>query len=231
MSYGLLTLSSNKRGFGLAELYYNSDEELTADSGCWRMNASPPAVRTLMGKLLSSHLCADVVFEINDEDPIFAHKCVLAAASDPMKALVKGAWIENQNDGICRVKASHSSFAISAMLNFIYKDEMLLPQGAGSNVFSEIFDLAAQYELPGLATTCDSMGIKLLEKKPSDQAKYTDMIMYVYEKKNLKKACIEKIASKGPTVMMSGPFMEVKDSYPDIWKKLRKDLGVPDEVV
>ena len=30
---------------------------------------------------------------------------------------------------------------------------------------------------------------------------------------------------------MSGPFLEVKDSYPDIWKKLRKDLGVPDEVV
>ena len=51
----------------------------------------------------------------------------------------------------------------------------------------------------------------------------------MYEKTNMKTACINHIKNKGPTITMSNAFMEVKTSHPEIWTSLRKDLGVPDE--
>ena len=210
--------------------------ELYVDQlGCWNLTTpTSPGKRKLMEILLSTHICADVVFEINDEDPIFAHKCVLAAASDPMKALVTGAWLENQyKDGVCHVKASHSSLAINAMLKYIYNDTVALPKDMHMNVFYDIFDLAAQYELPGLATAYEAMGVKLLQFEELGVDLVVSMMVaaYVYDMKNLKRECVEYIQSKGPKITMSSAFIGMKDSYPEIWKKLRTDLGVPDEVV
>jgi len=128
---------------------------------------------SLLEKLLTDHVCSDVVFELSDGERVFAHKCVLAAASEPLKALVTGPWLENQNDnGVCVVKVVNSAAAIKAMLTFVY---------------------SSQNEL-------------VLQR-------------------------FDYIKSKGPSITMASSFVEMKSSHPEVWKSLRKDLGVPDHVV
>ena len=190
----------------------------------------PDQVVRMMKKLLFSQDCADVIFEnVPCGEHIFAHKCILAAASLPMKALVTGQWLENQNDGVCLVKVEHSAVAMKAMLKFIYVGTIEI-----SNLDDETFellDLAAQYDLPELSTACETLCIKLLQAVGgrSDRVVATTIAAYVYEKSDMKTACINYIKSKGPTMMMSNAFMEMKTSHSDVWMSLRKDLGVPDE--
>ena len=184
-----------------------------------------------MEKLLFSQDCADVIFELAScGERIFAHKCVLSVASPPMKALVTGQWIENQNDGVCLVKnVEHSARALKAMLRFIYVGKIEISNLGDENF--ELFDLAAQYDLPDLSTACEKLCIKLLRAVGgrSDRVVATTIAAYVYEKTDMKTACIKYIKSKGPSMMMSDAFIEVKTSHPDIWMSLRKDLGVPEE--
>ena len=171
-----------------------------------------------------------VIFELAlCGERIFAHKCILAVASDPMKALVTGQWLENQNDSVCVVRVEHSALAMKSMLKFIYVgtiDVTIL----GDHHF-ELFDLAAQYDLPDLSSACEALCIKLLQAVGgrSDRVVAMTIAAYVYEKSDMETACINYIKSKGPTMMMSNPFMEVKTSHPEIWTSLKKDLDVPDE--
>ena len=121
----------------------------------------PEKVVGLMKKLLFSQDNADVVFELVPcGEKIFAHKCILAVASDPMKALVTGQWLENQNDSVCLVKVEHSALAMKAMLKFIYVGTIDITNLDDHHF--ELFDLAAQYDLPDLSTACETVCIKLL---------------------------------------------------------------------
>ena len=184
----------------------------------------------MMKKLLLSQDCADVIFELAAcGERIFAHKCILAAASDPMKALVTGLWLENQNDGVCVVKVEHSALAMKAMLEFIYVGTIDITNLGDYHY--ELFDLSAQYDLPDLSIACESVCIKVLQAVGGRSDGVVSMIIaaYVYEKTDMKKACINYIKSKGPTIMMSNAFIELKTSHPTIWIALRKDLNVPDE--
>jgi hypothetical protein len=204
---------------------------------------------TMMEKLLFSRDCADVVFELTNGKTISAHKCVLAVASNPLKALVTGPWLENQNDkGVCIVKVEHSEAAVKVMLHYIYVgdlppiDFIPSPENALADSYLELLDLAAQYDLPDLASSCVAMGIELLTNETSCGAvkhvKYlyeADIVVpltiaaYYHEQSYLKEACVEYIKFKGPSITMSDAFIELKTSHPDIWTSLREDLGVPDQ--
>ena len=54
---------------------------------------------------------------------------------------------------------------------------------------------------------------------------------YENEKMKMKKACVDYIKAKGPSITMASHFWAIKTSHPVVWKSLRKDLGVPDSVV
>ena len=204
--------------------------------------------KTMMEKLLLSHDCADVIFELTNGERIFAHKCVLAVASDPLKALVTGPWLENQYvKGICVVKVEHSESAIKAMLHYIYVGAIAFVASSDNSLadsYLELLDLAAQYDLPDLASSWVTMGIEMLTQETSlygcisnikfvRNERTADMIVpltiaaYYHEQNYLKEACIDYIKTKGPSIVMSDAFIELKSSHPNVWTSLRDDLGVP----
>ena len=197
----------------------------------------------LLEKLLLSQDCADVIFELTNGKRISAHKCVLAVASDPLKALVTGPWLENQNDkGVCIVKVEHSAAAIEVMLKFVYsnyttftfrREYFYSRREYVYSIFDEIFELAELYDFPELANACETLGISWLKHSNCDAHLVMTMTVAAceHERNNLRKACTAYIKEKGASIMMSEAFMAVKTSDPDVWKTLRKALGVPDMVV
>ena len=205
----------------------------TKDSSGWYVSApaSSAGNNNLMENLLSEPVCADVVFEIGHER-IFAHKCVLAAASDALKAMVTGPWLENQNtDGICYVKSAHSAMAIKTMLLFVYSNntKFMVKRDELSVSFDEIFDLAALYGFPELASACEVMGINWLKQEVCSPPLVAEIIVaaYKHEQQNLINACIDYIKTKGPRITMTRAFVDISVSYPDVWGALYVDLGVP----
>ena len=172
---------------------------------CWgnQTPCCPPAFK----RLLFSPSFSDVVFTTNSNEKIFAHKCVLAAASASMEAMVLGPWHENEINtaSVAHVDVNHSSTTMKVFLEFIYTGTMDSTVDTSLKMFStnlmEFFDVAALYEVPEFAQKIESLGIEVLQ--PSCPLSKADAIAsitvaaYFHERRQLKEACVEYIRKQG----------------------------------
>ena len=156
-------------------------------------------------RLLFSESLADVVFTTNSNEKIFAHKCVLAAASTSMESMAMGPWLENQigTASVSHVEILQSSTTMKLFLEFIYTGTKDSVFDTTLQIFSanlmEFFDVAALYEVPEFAQKIEALGIDvLLQPHPSkDAVAAITVAAYFHDRRQLKEACAEYIKRQG----------------------------------
>ena len=102
--------------------------------------------------MLFSEQFLGVAFLCPDGERIHAHRCIVAAFSPHMRAMLHGSWAENNaNAGTTpEVPMPQSIIAVRALLLFFYADEV--DEATVQSQMSDGLHLAAQHEQPGLET-------------------------------------------------------------------------------
>lgn len=127
---------------------------LTAEEGRFSQESE---VARRIGRLFDNSLCSDVTLVVHDpDDPtgkptrIFAHRAILAVASEPFRALVAGHFSET-SERVVEIRDVFSS-AFRLLLRFVYTGEVVLDF---ANVIS-VLALADRFDLPDLKAFCSS---------------------------------------------------------------------------
>lgn len=168
---------------------------------------------------------ADVVITSADGERIHAHKFVLTAYSRQFKAMLTGAWAENESakDGKpSEVQMAQSAGAIRALLAYMYKGQC--PAKAIGAHLHELLELADQHDLNDVKNECEEYCNKKLSTSTVIPHFVTSSL---FKLSKLKAACVAMI--KNPTntltIAMSTPFMNLKSTQPELWAELRSLVG------
>jgi len=183
-------------------------------------------VRATTSLLLSDNF-SDLVFVAAGGERIPAHRCILAASSEHMAALLHGQWKENAGGRESVVKLEQSGVAVRAMLRFVYTGHV--DDAALTADLSGVLDLASQNGLEGLRAACEQHGVAVLTVKTVVPLA---VVAHLYDLLALKAACIGLIkASTANTVAvaMSKSFRKLSSTHPLLWRELKAALGLPEE--
>ena len=174
--------------------------------------------------LLLSDDFSDLVFVCGGGERVPAHKCLLAAGSEHMGALLRGPWAENADGRESVVQVEQSGVAVRAMLRFVYTGQV---DGAALAAdLGGVLDLASQHGLEGLRAACEQHGVAGLSVKTVVPLA---VAAHLHELPALKAACVELIKANAFAVTMSDTFMELKTTHPLLWRELRAALGVTEQ--
>ena len=176
--------------------------------------------------MLFSDEFSDVVFQAGGGNHIHAHKNIVAACSEHMKALLLNPnWLENANaDGrVSLIKMDQSAESVRALLRFMYTGET--DEAACVRETMDVLDLAAQHGLSDLKAECEECVVKALSVQ-NVTASLVAADMHGLEK--LKAACVELIKGN-MAVMMTKSYMKLKITRPSLWSELCVLLNVPEE--
>ena len=163
---------------------------------------------------------------------IHAHRCIVAACSEQLSALLQGQWAETtgSSGGVAEIKMDQSAEAVRALLRFMYTGEadeasFECVSGVGSHL-QDLFDLAAQHEQVELTAACEKHCIKGLTVKTVVPLA---VAAHLHELPALKAACVELIKANAFAVTMSSAFISLKTTHPLLWRELRAALGVTEQ--
>jgi len=178
--------------------------------------------------MLFSERFSDVVFVCGGGDRIHAHRCVVAACSEQLSALLQGQWAETtggERERVAEVEMSQSGAAVRVLLRFMYTGEA--EAGALDANLHEVLELAALYEQADLKAACEERGLAGLQVKTVVPLL---VAAHLHELGKLKQACIDLIKANVAAVTMSSPFWAIKKKHPSLWKETRAALGLaPDD--
>ena len=180
--------------------------------------------------LLFSERFSDVVFVCGGGgggggDRIHAHRCVVAACSEQLSALLQGQWAETtggERERVAEVEMSQSGAAVRVLLRFMYTGEAEAAALDGN--LQEVLELAALYEQADLKAACEERGLAGLQVKTVVPLL---VAAHLHELGKLKQACIDLIKANAFEVTMSVPFMSLRTKHPLLWKETRAGLGLP----
>ena len=189
--------------------------------------------RTYCSSLLFSERFSDVVFVCGGGggaggDRIHAHRCVVAACSEQLSALLQGQWAETtggERERVAEVEMSQSGAAVRVLLRFMYTGEAEAAALDGN--LQEVLELAALYEQADLKAACEERGLAGLQVKTVVPLLVT---AHLHELGKLKQACIDLIKASMENmaaVTMSAPFVKIKTDHPLLWNETRAALGLP----
>lgn len=183
--------------------------------------AVPKSVVTTWKKLLFSQDFSDVKFVMPDQTELFAHKCVLSAASDYFHAYFLGPWSANHPDGVW--KTSNSPENMKAVLSFIYTGN-LSPSTVDSQA-SDLLAISQEYNLPELARLAEASCIR---KLGSDNIKDMLLLAHLHESDELEKACFRHVRCNAATILTRPDFIALSVEEPDLWSKLSQAISPND---
>ena len=176
--------------------------------------------------MLFSEQFSDVVFLCSDGERIHAHRCIVAACSPHMRAMLQGSWMENAGK-VSEVPMTQSAPAVRALLRFFYTGEV--DEAAVQSQMSDVLHLAAQHEQPELKAACEKCAAKMLSVQTVVPILVT---AHLHDLPSTKARCINLInssAAKAVAVTLSSSFMKLKTTHPLLWRELRAALGLPEE--
>ena len=104
--------------------------------------------------LLFSDDISDVEVVCGDGERIPAHRCILAACSQPLRASLLGPWVESAKR---EITIDQSGAAVRALLQFMYTGEA--EAAALDANLQEVLELAALYEQADLKAACEERGL------------------------------------------------------------------------
>ena len=208
--------------------YLLASNAATVAALCSRNAVLERPVRTY-ASLLFSERFSDVVFVCGGGgaggDRIHAHRCVVAACSEQLSALLQGQWAETtggERERVAEVEMSQSGAAVRVLLRFMYTGEAEAAALDGN--LQEVLELAALYEQADLKAACEERGLAGLQVKTVVPLL---VAAHLHELGKLKQACIDLIKANVAAVLMSTPFWELKTKHPSLWKETRASLGLP----
>ena len=176
--------------------------------------------------MLFSEQFSDVVFLCSDGERIHAHRCIVAACSPLMRAMLQGSWMENVGK-VSEVPMTQSAPAVRALLRFFYTGEV--DEATVQSQMSDVLHLAAQHEQPKLTAACAKCAANLL----SVQTVVPILVVaHLHDLPSLKARCVDLITTSFQNIVavtLSSSFMELKTMHPLLWRKLRAALGLPEE--
>ena len=135
-----------------------------------------------MTSLLSSDGFSDVEVVCGDGEHIPAHRCILAACSQPLRASLLGPWAESAKR---EVEMSQSGAAVRVLLRFMYTCEA--EAAALDDNLHEVLELAALYDLADLKAACEERCLAGLQIETVVQLRDTASH---HNLKKVAKACI-----------------------------------------
>ena len=181
--------------------------------------------------LLFSERFSDVVFVCGGGggggDRIHAHRCVVAACSEQLSALLQGQWAETtggERERVAEVEMSQSGAAVRVLLRFMYTGEAEAAALDGN--LQEVLELAALYEQADLKAACEERGLAGLQVKTVVPLL---VAAHLHELGKLKQACIDFIKANMAAVTLSPSFMTLQNTHPALLADLRSELGVNEE--
>jgi ankyrin repeat protein len=176
--------------------------------------------------LLFSERFSDVVFVCGGGgDRIHAHRCVVAACSEQLSALLQGQWAETtggERERVAEVEMSQSGAAVRVLLRFMYTGEAEAAALDGN--LQEVLELAALYEQADLKAACEERGLAGLQVKTVVPLL---VAAHLHDLGKLKQACIDLIKASWAAVTMSLSFTKLAIDHPSLWRETRVALGLP----
>ena len=169
--------------------------------------------------LLFSDKFSDVVFVAGGER-IRAHRCIVAACSEQLSALLQG---QQQAGGVAEIKMDQSAEAVGALLRFMYTGEA--DEAALSSHWQEVLDLAVQHKQIKLKVACEEIGLKGLSLKIVVPLLIAS---HLHDLVKLKQACINLVKENVAAVTMSKQFWKLSSEHPELWRETRTALGLPE---
>ena len=188
-----------------------------------QMTSVPLDTLDIWKSLVLNESFSDVYF-ICADDPnrkLYAHRAVLAAASDYFRVLFTGNWQESvdclNGNGI---RTNNSVNIMEGLLNFIYTGNI-------NDIFIncnivEILELSSQWGLKSLATLCERRCVQTLH------AKSVIPILKFASSNNsesLKHACFKFIRRNSITVLTSKSGTALRSENIDLWNELMVAIG------
>lgn len=185
-----------------------------------KMVPVPEYTYELWKSLLLNPVSSDVHFLCPDkpEEKLFAHKCILIAASPYFATLFCGNWGDVSQDGA--ITTNHSHAVISALLKYIYTGELEDSFVADNTLL--LLELSAQWGLLSLKTLCEHSCIKLLSVKTAKDILAT---AHLHECKQLLAACFAFIKRNSAAVLTSSKFLALKQSHQELWAEVVREVG------
>jgi hypothetical protein len=181
--------------------------------------------------LLFSERFSDVVFVCGGGgggDRIHAHRCVVAACSEQLSALLQGQWAETtggERERVAEVEMSQSGAAVRVLLRFMYTGEAEAAALDGN--LQEVLELAALYEQADLKAACEERGLAGLQVKTVVPLL---VAAHLHDLGKLKQACIDLIKENMAAVLTSSSYVSLKSTHPALFShqgfsEMRAALG------
>ena len=174
--------------------------------------------------LLFSDDISDVEVVCGDGERIPAHRCILAACSQPLRASLLGPWVESAKR---EITIDQSGAAVRALLRFMYTGEA--EAAALDANLQEVLELAALYEQADLKAACEERGLAGLQMKSVVPLL---VAAHLHDLGKLKQACVDLIKASSLEFALSvssGEFNQLAFIHPSLWKETRTALGLPVE--
>jgi len=170
--------------------------------------------------LLFTERFSDLVFICSGGERIHAHRNIVAACSEHLSALLQGQWAETAGT-TPEIKMDQSDVSVRALLRFMYTGHV--DDAALDANLDEVLELAAQHGLTELIEACEEHAIYSLTV-----GTVVNMInlAYTHSLLHLKFACVQVVKKNMAQVLMSLPFMALKDTHHELWKEMRVELGL-----
>ena len=169
--------------------------------------------------LLFSDAFSDLVFVCPDGERIHAHRCMVAASSPHMNALLQGPWAENAGQA-SEVKMLQSAAAVRALLRFMYTGEVDAEACTAHTM--DVLDLASQHEQPDLKAACELIASESISVESVGSILEA---AHLHEHKSLKAKCI-KFIKENVGVVFSKGFTSLEEGRPELWEELRAAVGL-----
>lgn len=179
----------------------------------------PTSVIATWKKLLFSEDFSDVKFVCKDDGAeLFAHKNVLAAASEYFRSYFLGPWGEDHPNGTW--ETSNSSDTMKALLSFVYTGE-LSPSQIDGNVI-DLLRVSQEYNLPELLKLCEACCIRKLS---FENIKDMLLLAHLHRAKLLQKACHDFVKQHATDILTKPEFMALATENPDVWANLSNAIS------
>ena len=188
----------------------------------------PVKTLNIWKSLLLNESFSDVYFVCGD-DPnkkLYAHKAVLASASDYFRVLFTGNWQESvdclNGHGI---KTKNSVSIMEGLLTFIYTGN-INDLFTNCNVI-EVLELSSQWGLESLQLLCERRCIQTLHAKS-----VIPILKFAssHNSEHLKLKCFNFIRRNSITVLTSKSGMALRSENIDLWNELMTAIGGEVEV-
>jgi len=156
-------------------------KKLVAEQARDKLIATQGLVANFAKSLLFSDKFSDVVFVAGGER-IHAHRCIVAACSEPLSALLQGQWAETTgSSGVAEIKMDQSAQAVRALLRFMYTGEV--DEAALDADCLGVMCLADQHDQTELTRLCEQHSICFVQS--ADSLTFADVGMILGTAKQL----------------------------------------------